>query len=68
MSANEPREIPDLETPCEACAGRGGWRRADDSWARCPECDGRRLIPTEFGIKVLDFLRRNSTPEASCHS
>jgi hypothetical protein len=52
-------KLPELETACAMCAGKGGWRREDDSWAICPDCNGHRLVPTDFGRELLDFIRKN---------
>ena len=50
----------ELETKCEHCDGLGG-ERIGGGWVRCDECAGAGLVPTEFGIQILDFVRRNLT-------
>jgi hypothetical protein len=60
MTPAECREILGwLEVTCETCKGQGGWRREDDSWAVCSDCDGKRLVPTQEGLDLLAFIQRN---------
>ena len=42
-----------LERICVVCGGRGAW---DDEW--CSDCEGDGVIPTHFGLQVLNFVRR----------
>ena len=53
-----------LERICVVCGGRG--TREDqqanaprsDLIPECVECEGRGVIPTHFGLQVLNFVRR----------
>jgi DnaJ-class molecular chaperone len=45
-----------LEDKCFACNGKGA---KSESEFPCWRCEGRGIIITEFGAKVLDFVARN---------
>ena len=50
---------PALESPCDLCNGEGG-RRCGGEWFVCQQSNGKRLLPTEFGLQVIEFLLRNA--------
>lgn len=54
-------ELPELETQCTQCFGRGGHNDIeDDGWAECPYCKGSGFKPTLIGLRILDLVRHNS--------
>jgi DnaJ-class molecular chaperone len=56
MDENKTIELPELETKCEDCGGKG----FHPNYAgRCYGCHGTGYITTEFGEKVLELMRRN---------
>jgi hypothetical protein len=50
--------IPELETRCRRCDGRGRW----GSDGTCGLCGGSGYELTEFGQKVLRLVRRRFCP------
>ncbi|MDB5296824.1 MAG: hypothetical protein JWO31_2807 [Phycisphaerales bacterium] len=56
-----PTEVPELETPCEWCEGRG-WYTDAQRRVRCSDCGGAGHVPTEFGERVLSLMRHNFRP------
>lgn len=53
-----PDRLPELETLCECCRGRGTRRDAGED-VRCALCNGAGYEPTPFGERVLALLRHN---------
>jgi hypothetical protein len=51
-------DLPDLETRCDSCEGRGG-EEERGRWCPCPTCDGTGYIPTEAGKRILAIVRHN---------
>lgn len=53
-------EIPDLEQVCPMCAGER-WHQPEcyDSRIRCRTCNGKGVVLTSSGEKVLEFLRKH---------
>jgi hypothetical protein len=49
--------LPDLEEPCPLCLGDPG--RSKTGSGLCEHCDGYAVVPTEFGVRVLDLMRHN---------
>lgn len=54
-------EFSELEARCEYCSGEGTVDYEGGRWRVCPECKGNRVVPTEFGKEVLDFLSRHAS-------
>lgn len=52
MSISSTNTIYD--TPCAACQGEG----TDDDDAACHFCDGYGCLPTETGLRLIEFLQR----------
>lgn len=52
-------ELPILETPCEACEGKGGNEDRGGLWYPCYACKGAGHQPTEAGMRVLALMRHN---------
>ena len=61
-SCDVPDHFHALETECGGCMGLGRWRRTwgDVDTVVCPDCHGKKILPTEFGEQVLELIRRNS--------
>jgi Tryptophan RNA-binding attenuator protein inhibitory protein len=55
---SELNAMPDLERPCEACNGDGGFR-GQNGRVRCGICNGSGWEPTEFGEKILALVSHN---------
>jgi hypothetical protein len=54
------QQLPDLETPCPICKGKGGSRcEVNGEWSYCWHCGGAGFLTTDFGGKVLSLLRHN---------
>lgn len=53
---------PELDRSCPSCQGARG-RNIQGGWVRCSECQGRWIVPTAFGLKVLRFIRANPLDE-----
>lgn len=47
--------FPDLEKACWICGGTG---KVDGS-STCPECEGEKVFPTDFGKAVLRLVAHN---------
>ena len=57
--------LPDLETKCKDCNGRG-WFTADEGGRDdCAACGGSGFVPTAIGARVLDLVRHNSRVNVS---
>jgi hypothetical protein len=50
--------LPELETRCESCEGRGGHTERG-KWYDCIYCRGAGALPTETGKQVLALVRHN---------
>jgi DnaJ-class molecular chaperone len=60
MSGSTNVVVPDLETLCENCRGKGGWREGQHgSWYSCGRCNGAGYVPTEIGERVITIMRHN---------
>ncbi|RKO67148.1 hypothetical protein [Desulfofundulus salinus] len=59
-----------LEVPCQACKGEGYIGGVDDDGMIhenvCPECRGKKYMPSEVGRKLLDFIRKYLCEEQNC--
>ncbi len=51
--------LPQLETVCEKCQGRGWYSWGGGAREACPGCDGAGYAPTAFGEQVLSLMRNN---------
>lgn len=63
----DPNKLPDLEVTCPNCQGKGEVKNEDSDYRRtktCYECEGYGFVVTEFGEKVLDFVRRRLVIQA----
>ena len=51
--------LPELETVCPVCNGRGGELFDYDEWDDCCRCNGAGHVPTKAGEKILLLMRHN---------
>lgn len=56
-------KLPELETVCKNCDGRGHSRAG--AWDKCIPCGGTGYILTPVGDQVLDFLRHHLSQMSS---
>lgn len=53
-------KLPDLETPCVACEGKGlQYLSEDDAFHECPICHGGGFVPTDEGKSILALMRHS---------
>jgi DnaJ-class molecular chaperone len=53
MSHSSRQADAALEVKCETCNGTGAYLND-----RCPDCEGARVVLTEKGAELLDFMAR----------
>lgn len=61
MADESPKDEPLLEITCDTCNGAGR-RRSNDRWSimeTCSICNGLGYVPTEYGLAVLNLVRRH---------
>lgn len=53
--------LPDLDIKCWKCWGSGIVSAVENHGEviECPECGGVGYIPTDEGLKILEFLQRH---------
>ena len=52
-----------LEVSCPACHGLGGDMKDGRFVSTCKRCKGRRVVLTEFGKRILQFIRDHKDDE-----
>jgi hypothetical protein len=63
MNGDGEISLPDLESSCPICKGKGGCRLEDTGeWRDCGICYGAGYMPTAFGEKILALVRHNFRP------
>ena len=53
-------EMPDLESKCLHCEGRGGFTAEEGERELCHDCSGSGFKPTPIGERILKLIRHNS--------